>query len=334
MALIPTQLAWPWVLPAVAAAVVVLLGWWARRPRRAPHAPVLVAHAAALRSLPRYQRLARRRRRTGLLLVAGALLFVAGAAFLVARPQTLETSPRDSRARDLMLCLDASKSMDDDNATVVRELRAIVGQLHDDRVGMMIWSSAGVLIFPLTDDYDYVGAQLRRAERAFTGKPRGFYDGVDLPGVGASLLGDGIVSCARRFDGPAGARTRVLLVTSDNDPIGSPPLYSLPDAARYAAEHRVLVYGIGAASLAAPERRAAKQEFADVSARTGGVFTVAGQADGTQVIGRRIQDLARAHDPQLPRTTALDTPYLGASVSALGLLLLAGGWAGQRRRVQ
>lgn len=326
----PTQLAWPWVLPAVAVGVLSLLAWWTRRPRRSRAAPVLVAHSEVLRSLPRYQRLARRRRRASLVLVVGALLVVAGAGFAAARPQALETSPRESRSRDLMLCLDASKSMDDENAVVVRELRTVIGQLDDVRVGMMIWSSAGVLVFPLTDDYDYVRAQLDRAEQAFTGQPHGFYDGVDLPGYGASLIGDGIVSCARRFDGPTGVRTRVLLVTSDNDPVGKPPLYSLPDAAREASERRVLVYGIGASSLAAPDREAAREEFADVSARTGGVFTLVGQADAAQVIGRRIQDLARAHDPQLPLTTAVDTPYLAASLGALGLLVLVGGALARR----
>ena len=208
MDLIPTQVAWPWVLPTAGAVVLVLLLWWARRtgPRRSVALPV--AHTATLRSLPRYRLLARRQRRLGLLLAAGALLVIAGAAFVTARPQTVETSPRESRARDLMVCLDASASMDDDNAVVVRELRRIVEQLRGDRVGMMIWSSAAVLVFPLTDDYDYVRGQLDRAERAFTGHPDGFYAGVDLPDAGASLIGDGIVSCARRFDGTAAWTSR------------------------------------------------------------------------------------------------------------------------------
>ena len=290
-----------------------------------------LAHAEGLRALPRFQQLARRHRRQGVLLVVGSLVLLAGAAVVVARPQYLETSPRESRARDLILCLDASTSMDDDNAVVVRELRAIVDALEGDRVGMMIWSSAGVLVFPLTDDYDYVRAQLDRAEQAFAGEPAGFFDGVDLPDEGASLIGDGIVSCARRFDGPAAQRTRVLLVTSDNDPLGT-PAYSLPEAGAYAAEQRVLVYGIGAASLEEPDRAAARAEFADVAARTGGVFTVAGREDGPELISDRIRDLTRARDSRLPRTTTFDTPYAGAAVAGTGLLLLAGGWLGQRRR--
>ena len=333
MAVIPTQLAWPAALIVIGTGVVVLLAWWARRPRPAPAPPLLVAHAEALRGLPRYQRIARRRRRVGLLLVAGALLVVSGAAVVVARPQVLETSPRESRARDLMLCLDASASMDADNATVVRELRRILDQLQGDRVGMMIWSSAAVLVFPLTDDYGYVRAQLGRAEKAFTGRPEGFYAGADLARSGASLIGDGIVSCSHRFDKPADTRTRVLLVSSDNDPLGT-PAYTLPEATRYAARHQVLVYGIGAPSLEDPSREAARAEFAAVAAQTGGVFTVAGQSDGAQQISARIQELARARSSELPRTTAYDTPYAGALVAGAGLLLLACGWVLQRRRTR
>ncbi len=330
MDVIPTQLAWPWVLPTTGAVVLVLMVWWGRRTRPRAPAALPVAHTGTLHSLPRYRRLARRHRRLGLLLVAGSLLVVAGAALVVARPQTVETSPRESRARDLMVCLDASASMDDDNAVVVRELRGIVEQLRGDRVGMMIWSSAAVLVFPLTDDYDYVRGQLDRAERAFTGHPDGFYAGVDLPDAGASLIGDGIVSCARRFDGTAATRTRVLLVASDNDPLGQPS-YSLPEAAQFAAQRKVLVYGIGAASLEDPSRTAAREEFVAAASRTGGVFTLVG-AGGQELITSRIADLLRARGSQLPRKTVHDTPYLGALLAAAGLVLMTGAWWGLRRR--
>jgi hypothetical protein len=309
----------------------VLLVWWSRRPRaRRTTDRVLLAHTAVLRALPRYQRLARRQRRLGAMLVVASLLVVAGAAWVLARPQHLDTEPRESRARDLILCLDASASMDADNAAVVRELRAIVDQLHGDRVGMLIWSSAAVLVFPLTDDYDYVRAQLDRAQRAFEGHPAGFYDGVDLLGAGASLIGDGIVSCARRFDRPAAARTRVLLVTSDNDPVGTGS-YSLPQATQYAAREHVLVYGLGAPSLDRPDRAAARVEFEQTATRTGGVFTVIDQSDGARMISSRIQALARARSDELPRTTSTDAPDAGGLVALGGLVLLtAVSWATRR----
>ena len=140
---------------------------------------------------------------SGLLLALAALVVVAGTALVLVRPQQVDSEPRQARSRDLMLCLDASVSMDDDNLAVVREVRRIVDDLRGDRVGLMIWSGAAVLVFPLTDDYDFVRAQLDAAERAFAGEPDGFFAGVDSSG-GASLIGDGIVSCVQRFDEPVG----------------------------------------------------------------------------------------------------------------------------------
>lgn len=331
MELILDHLRWPWVLAAVGAGVFLLLVWWARPPRRARRGTTTaLAHADALRALPRYRELAGRERRRGLLLTLGALVVVAGAAVVVARPQTVETEPRESRARDIMLCLDASASMDDDNAIVVSELRSVIDQLEGDRVGMMIWSSATVMVFPLTDDYDYVRDQLDAAEAAFSGSDEDFYEGVDLGGVGASLIGDGIVSCTKRFDRPAKERTRVLVVASDNEPLGE-RAYSLAQAAAYARKERVLVYGIGAASL--EQRVEDRDEFADAAVSTGGLFAVAGSGDAAGVISRRIRDLARARSDELARSTTQDEPLAGVLVAGCGLVVLTGAsLVGRRRR--
>lgn len=325
-------LRWPWALAAVAAAVLVLLVWWSRPTHSSAAGALPVAHAEALRALPRYQRLARRQRIRGILLTLGALAVVTGAGLAVARPQTTDTEPRDSRSRDLLLCLDASASMDDDNATVVRELRKVTGRLEGDRVGMMIWSSAAVMVFPLTDDYDYVRQQLDRAEAAFEKNPEGFFAGVDVDGAGASLIGDGIVSCSERFDRPAADRTRVLIVASDNEPLGR-RAYSLSEAAAVAKSEKVLLYGIGASSLDQPERAAAREEFQQAAISTGGFFTVAGEDDAAEQISRRIQDLARARSAELPRVTNQDAPLLAGLTAGGGLVLLSLVWvAGLFRR--
>ncbi len=318
------DLKWPWAPVVVAVVVVGLLLWWARRPR-APRSTdtLLVAHTAALFALPRYRALVRRRRLAGALLAVAALVVATGVALVLARPQALESQPRESRTRDLILCVDASASMDDDNVRVIQELRRIVGNLAGDRVGMVMWSGAAVLVFPLTDDYAFVDAELARAEKAFAGEPRGFFEGIDAV-KGASLIGDGIVSCVNRFDRPARERTRAVIVSSDNAPRGT-RVYDLAQAADYAAARKVRVYGLGAAVLAQPEQAAARQGFEDAATRTGGKFTVMNDEAASE-IADRIDNLERARATEPPRQVSYDEPRAGLATTGVGLALLALAW--------
>ena len=318
------DLKWPWAPVVIGLVVVGLLLWWARRPR-APRSPdtLLVAHTAALFALPRFRALVRRRRLAGALLTVAALVVVTGVALVLARPQTVESQPRESRARDLMLCLDASTSMDHDNVRVIQELRQIVGSLPGDRVGMVMWSGAAVLVFPLTDDYQFVDAELARAEEAFAGRVRGFFEGIDAVS-GASLIGDGIVSCVNRFDRPASERTRAVIVSSDNAPRGT-PVYELAQAADYAANRKVRVYGLGATALAQPEHAAARQGFADAATVTGGRFVVVNDQAAAQVADR-IDSLEQARAMESPRQVSYDDPGAGLVTTGVGLALLALAW--------
>ncbi len=321
------DLKWPWALPLVVAAVLLLLMWWARRPhRRRPDDALLVAHTDRLKSLPRYADLLRSRRISAQLLVLAALVVVVGTTLVLVRPQQSELQQRDARNRDLMLCLDASGSMDDDNLAVVREVRRIVDDLRGDRVGMVIWSSAAVLVFPLTDDSDFVLAQLDIAERALSGTPGGFFAGVDTLG-GGSLIGDGLVSCVQRFDDPTADRTRAVLLSSDNAPLGK-RVYPLPEAARYAAEQEVRVYGLGAPELGSPRRARARAEFAAAVEDTGGILSLLGEDGATDRIVERIDDLEKTRTKEPPRSVSFDAPRTGLLISSLGVAMLVVVWAG------
>ena len=319
------HLRWPWAPVLVAAGVLLLTVWWARRRRARVDQALLVAHTARLRALPRYRTLLRRHRLSGALLALTSLVVVAGSAVVLARPQVVETEARDSLGRDIMLCLDASRSMDKENVAVGREMRRLVDGHSGDRVALVLWSGAAVMVFPLTDDYDFVRAELDRAAEAFAGGSDSYFAGVDVTPAGSSLIGDGIVSCVKRFDLPASERTRAVLVSSDNDPVGV-PLYSLPEAARHATKRDALVYGIGAPALAAPERATSRAALADALTATGGVLTLVGEDGATDQILDRINDLERARAVEPPRRVSRDTPEVGVVVSGAGVGLLALVW--------
>ena len=323
------DLRWPWVLPVVAVAALLLMAFWARRRRaRLPADPLLVAHVARLRALPRFRTLVRRRRAVGALVTVASLVLLAGSAVLVARPQTVEVEQSEGRSRDIMLCLDASSSMDDDNVAVVQAMRRVVAGLSDDRIGLTLWSGAAVTVFPLTDDYAYVRDQLDLAERAFTGLQEDYFAGVQLPDPRSSLIGDGIVSCSQRFDRPDEERSRAVVVSSDNDPFGG-PVYTLPEAAEYAADRDVLLYGIGAPVLADPEQDEPRTEFRQAMRTTGGVFALVGKDGATDQIVDRIDDLERQRVEEPAREVERDDPTSGVVLAGTGLGLLALAWLGQ-----
>ncbi|MBS43915.1 MAG: hypothetical protein CMH83_12290 [Nocardioides sp.] len=324
-------LRWPWVLPAAVVLVVVLLAWWSRRGRDRGRSgdPVLLAHLDRLRRLPRYAGLVRRRVLVGAWVTAAALVTLAGVALVVARPTQVEVLPPDERSRDVMLCLDASTSMDDDNAAVVGAVRDVLDGLDGDRVGLTLWSGAAVTVVPLTGDLDYVREQLDRAQQAFEGGDERYFAGVQLSG-GSSLIGDGVVSCARRFDLPTEERSRVVLLSSDNEPRGK-SVYDLTAAAAFATERDVVVHAIGAPELGegSAEERDRLGTLSTAVEATGGVVAVAGQDGSVDQIVARIDALEQQRVEEDPEPVRRDDPVPGALLAAAGVVLLGVGWGAQ-----
>ena len=121
-----------------------------------------------------------------------ALLAVA-AVLGAARPVQRVTLVDQKDNRDIVLCLDVSGSMIDVDAEVVSTFLRLAEGFRGERISMVIFNSSAVPVFPLTDDYDFVSDQLRRAQRSLTivdGKDP-FFAGT-LNGAGSSLIGDGL----------------------------------------------------------------------------------------------------------------------------------------------
>lgn len=327
------DLRWPWVALALGVLVIVLLAWWARPPRAAADA-VLVAHTHRLRGLPRFRALARRR-----LLLTGwhtlaLLVLAAGTILLVGREQVVEARPPEGESRDIIICLDASSSMSLENAGVVEAVRSVVSDLRGERIGLTIFSSTAITVFPLTDDYAFVARELARAQQAFAKDDFGYVAGTTLPDGTASLMSDGLVSCVHRFDAPAEERGRAIILASDNEPQG-PPLYTFEEAARYAAERDIVVYGLAPGELARSEERYA--EFAAGVDRTGGSLVLIDESrPGTEIVDG-VEALRRTRLEAEQRAVRVDDPDLGTVVTGAGMLLLVLGWVaeavlGRRRR--
>lgn len=324
------SLRWPWLVVALAVLVVALLVWWALARRgRPPADAAYVAHATRLRSLPRYRALVQQRRVLGVLLSIAALITVAGTIVLAGRVQERQTLDQSDRTRDIMLCLDASGSMAEVDADVLREFRAIVDGLQGERIGLTIWSGVAITIFPLTDDYDYVVEQLGEAEKAFASgdvysEEYALYTaGTVIDWDVQSQMGDGLASCVQRFDRREEDRSRAVVLASDNEPLGS-GIYTVDEAAALAAGEKVVVHGIAAPMTA--ERPAALRQFEQATATTGGIFALLGDDGSTGAVVDSIGALEATRIDRPPLAQVLDRPTAGTLLTGFGLIALVVVW--------
>ena len=309
-----------WLLGGLAVAVLVA-GAVARR-RRVPTHPTYVAHATRLRSLPRYRALVLRRTVLAALATAFALVTCAGGAILAGRLQQTRTMDQDERTRDIMLCLDASGSMSEVDAQVVAEFETIVEGLQGERIGLTIWDSTAITVFPLTDDYAFVRDELDRAEKAFEEQDYKYYNGL-YRDYGTSLIGDGLASCVQRFDRSEEERGRAIVLASDNVPYGK-PVYTFQEAGEYATEHGVVVHGIAAPGT--DEVAFASEEFQDVVTGTGGTYHLLDDGESAGAVAAAINTLEARKIDKPPLVQVLDRPDLGRLVTGAGAGLLGLVW--------
>jgi len=225
-----------------------LVTWaWLRARRRGLADRVPVANTWRLTSLPAYRRALARYTAlfTAVAVALGGVLVVTALTAGRWTFQRVETPEKYNR--DIVLCLDVSGSMKDYDAQVLDRYLEMLPGFQGERVGLMLWDSTAAQVFPLTDDYDFAGEQLTTVRDAMKGGSSAtaiFAGTVGAPG--ASIIGDGLASCSLMFDGDqSDGRSRSIIFATDNQLNGT-PLVTLPDAAKFANERHVRVYGLDA----------------------------------------------------------------------------------------
>lgn len=316
-----------WILVAVVGALLlaialgVLLGLRGRGGGSADHgAPI--ARAERIRALPAFRRAVRRRQAALAGIVALGMLAVVLAGVVAARPVAQKTIQPVSTNRDIMLCLDVSGSMTD----VDKEIASIFDKLADgfkgERIGLTIFNSSAVQVFPLTDDYAFIRERLRSLMKGFdysTAVPEQWVGTMN--GVGASLIGDGLASCVMRFDHADQQRARSIILATDNELNGS-PIVTLPEAADYAASKKIRVYTINPVDGIDQQ---GSQGLADAAAVTGGKAYALRE---TTTVGDIIAQVQKQEASQLKGQATViwtDVPQLWIAaliVLALGFVVL------------
>lgn len=228
-----------WGTLTLLALLVTAAAAWAWPRGRDPLAgSVPFAVASQLRALPRFEALARARRRWLLVELLALAVASAAVALLVARPVTVATSEDERANRDVVLCLDVSGSMRPVVQGVLSAFETLAQDLAGERIGLVLFDSAAVTVFPLTDDAAYITDVLRETRQEVAGRT---VPGTRLGEVGSSLIGDGLASCLLRFDDPT--RSRTVVFATDNQASGK-QLYTLSQATTRAVDDGVLVFAI------------------------------------------------------------------------------------------
>jgi hypothetical protein len=310
---------------AIAVAVAVLYTSWRRRRRPPGSDEVTIANVHHAATSPVFRRL---RRRYHLLLggeVAALSIVGLAAVGLTMRPVTDRELERDVRNRDVMLCLDVSTSMNELDAIVLRQFAELAAGLRGERIGLTIFNGSAITVFPLTDDAEFIETTLDDAAAALGQRKRTFVEGTEEGGT--SLIGDGLASCAMRFDNDERGRSRSIVFATDNALAGD-PIMQLPEAAALVREHDIRVYALAAADRIAAEDAA---ELREVAESTGGAFFETGSQASIAEVVAEIGRLEASRLDVPPETVADDRPttWIVACVAGLAALLAAG-WALRR----
>lgn len=239
---------WWMILVAVGAIVVaagigLALGLRSRA-RTSAGERARIARAERLRALPTF-RSALRRRVLGLtgILALGAIAILS-AGVVAARPMSSQTIQPVNTSRDIMLCLDVSGSMREVDVEVLSVFEELLEDLKGERIGLTIFNSSPVQVFPLTDDYEFVREHLQSIRESFD-----YIEEIPehwvgtLNGDGASLIGDGLAACAMAFDHPDDERSRSVILATDNEVNGA-SIVTVEEAAAYASANGVRVFAI------------------------------------------------------------------------------------------
>ncbi len=262
----------------------------------------------------------RRSRLRSVLLAIGWILLVAA----LAKPQWVgEPITRTETARDIMLAIDLSGSMDyvdfdnDAEQAKIQRLDAVrqvvdefVATREQDRIGLIVFGSKAFLQLPFTRDLETARQMVALMDVGIAG-PR-------------TAIGDAIGLSIRSFEESQVEQRLLILLTDGNDTASN---MTPVNAAAIAKTHGVEIFTIGVGDPEATgEDRVDFAALEEISARTNGEFFRAGNVTALKDVYQRIDDMVPSEvktQTWRPRQSLVHWP-LGMIVS-LGMLTLLTG---------
>ena len=325
------EFAWPWLLLLLP---LPILAWWLLPPYRARQASVQVPFferlAAATGQTP--QRGAVILQRRVVQMIVAALIWILVVAAL-ARPQWVgDPVTRELSARDLILAIDISGSMDQrDFSTangemltrlegVKRVIKEFIARRRGDRVALILFGTRPYVQVPFTQDLQTGQELLEQTQVGMAGQQ--------------TAIGDTIGLAIKTFATSTAKQKLLMLLTDGNDTASRVPPEHAADIAR---QNEVAVYTVGVGDPAASgENRVDLGVLQAVATTTGGHFFRAEDGAQLQAIYADIDRLAPAKRQTLswrPKLPLFQWPLGAAVILSLLLwlmLLLGSEWSRAR----
>jgi Ca-activated chloride channel family protein len=265
----------PWVLLALPA--LIALGWWLGRRGPLPSVPVpSLRGLESLASIPR--------RHPNRWLAAWILIPLALTIVGLARPRVPRgDTPDPSKGIDIMLCLDFSRSMAEedfrlDHRRVSRRkaletvtTRFVEGR-PNDRIGIVCFARSPFLVSPLTLDHQWALSALRETDLA-TGT-----------GIGWALL------ASANFIKRDSDRSKVILLVTDGENSAGP---RPSDTVVAAVQNGIKLYTVLIGPEVVPPSAAANHDLNRSARVTGGQFFQATDSRALQGIFNLIDQLEK-----------------------------------------
>ncbi|MEE1649746.1 VWA domain-containing protein [Brachybacterium sp. J144] len=248
---------WVTALLLIAAIVVWAITFVNRRAMR--KSPVLVANSRFLDRVPSFVRAQRTARWVRVLQVGIAVLGVIAASILSGRIASERIETPEFASRDIVLCLDVSSSMYQYDAEILATFAQLVDGFEGERVALSIFNSTSRTVFPLTNDYDLIKRELEEGAEAIDFDEFGyrvgsrdysqekvrqyveFVEGTQGIPDEASVVPDGLASCAQVFDQAEEDRSRSIIFATDNE-VNGEPIFTLQEATESVASRGIDLY--------------------------------------------------------------------------------------------
>lgn len=319
-------LALPWML--LAAPLIILLFLL---PRQRRSDPLPIPSAEIVQNIPRSWRLRVRTPLLGMLW----LLTVCCLSIAAARPQRVSSIPGIQEARNLIVALDLSRSMETPDfnldglrATRLDGVKSVVEDLlrerSADRVGLVVFGVQAFLQSPLTFDHALISRMVRSLRCGVAG------DGT--------AIGDGLGLSIKRLQKKSERSRAIILITDGVNNSGNVnPL----KAAQVARDLHIKIHTIGIGSTETLPQQLMGQFFQnaapataefdekllrEISSLTGGSYSAAGSSEDLRKIYDQIEQLDRDQDQSvtLQETEELFVPFAAAATLLYLTALLLG----------